>query len=264
MAKPTIPPILRAKAPGEPSIFRPANLLREGRRQMGREEGDVPPVCLLDPDGDILDWLHHKGLAEKSTSWACYHTELFEFDYEGQRFGIVGNVVGGPFAVVVAEQMFASNCRLLISITSAGQIAPDLDLPCHILIERALRDEGVSYHYMAAGDYAACQPDLVTRLKPALDALPFAVNPGATWTTDAPYRETEQAIDDARGRGILAVEMEAASLYALATAQAYDIVCFAHITNQMAVDGEDFEKGAEDGAAEALQIIAASATLLDG
>ncbi len=264
MANSSLPPILRTKAPGEPSIFRPANLLREGRRQLGREEGEVPPVCLLDPDGDILDWLRHKGLAKKSPSWACYHTELFEFDYQGQRHGIVGNVVGGPFAVVVAEQMFASNCRLLVSITSAGQIAPDLDLPCFFLIERALRDEGVSYHYIEPSDYAACRSDLLTRLKSALKALPFAVRSDTTWTTDAPYRETEQAIMDARGRGILAVEMEAASLYAFASAQARDIVCFAHVTNRMAVDGEDFEKGAEDGAAEALNILAASASLLGG
>ena len=200
----------------------------------------------------------------KSPSWACYHTALYECDWQGQRYGIVGNVVGGPFAVVVAEQMFASNCRLLVSITSAGQIAPDLDLPCFILIERALRDEGVSYHYLPPGDYAACPPALTTRLKSALAKLPFAVGFGATWTTDAPYRETEQAITDARERGILAVEMEAASLYALATAQARAIVCFAHVTNRMAVHGEDFEKGAEDGAAEALKIAAAAATLLNG
>ena len=57
--------------------------------------------------------------------------------------------------------------------------------------------------------------------------------------------------------------MEAASLYALATAQVRDIVCFAHITNRMAIDDEDFEKGAEGGAGEALKILAASAALLD-
>jgi hypothetical protein len=48
----------------------------------------------------------------------------------------------------------------------------------------------------------------------------------------------------------------------LATVRAHDIVCFAHVTNRMAAHGVDFEKGAEDGAAEALQIMAAGATLL--
>jgi hypothetical protein len=92
---PNPPPILRANAPDQPSIFRPANLLREARRQLGRGVGDVPAVCLLDPDGDILDWLRGQGMAVKSPSWACYHTDLYEFAYAGQRFGIVGNVVGG-------------------------------------------------------------------------------------------------------------------------------------------------------------------------
>ena len=256
------PPILRAKAPAEPSTFRPENLMREARRQLRTQAGDVPPLCLLDQDGDILSWLRDRGLARKSRSWACYHTELFEFDWHGATYGIVANVVGGPFAVLVAEQLFASNCRLIVSMTSAGQIAPDLDLPSFILIERALRDEGTSYHYLAPEDYAACPAALAERLKPELAALPFDVLHGATWTTDAPYRETEQAISEARGRGILAVEMEAASLYAFAAARARDIVCFAHVTNRMAVHGEDFEKGAEEGTAEALQIMAAGAALL--
>ncbi len=262
MEKSDIPPILRAKAPAEPSTFRPENLVREARRQLRREAGSAPPLCLLDPDGDILSWLCEKGLAKKSPSWACYHTDLFEFDWQGRTYGTVANVVGGPFAVLVAEQLFASGCRLIVSVTSAGQIAPDLDLPSFMLIESALRDEGTSYHYLPPGDYAACPAALAERLKPALEALPFPVLKGATWTTDAPYRETEQAIAEARGRGILAVEMEAASLYAFAAARARDIVCFAHVTNRMAAHGADFEKGAEDGAAEALQIMAAGATLL--
>ncbi len=264
MNKPESPPILRVKATTEPSTFRPENLLREARRQLRRSAGDVPPLCLLDPDGDILRWLRRQGLANKSKSWACYHTEMFEFDWQERRYGIVGNVVGGPFAVLIAEQMFASGCRLIVSVTSAGQIATDLDLPCFFLIERALRDEGTSYHYLPPGDYAACPAGLPERLAPALAALPFAVLKGAAWTTDAPYRETEDAIANARRRGILAVEMEAASLYAFATAGARDIVCFGHVTNRMAAHGADFEKGTEDGAAEALQLMAAGASLLDG
>lgn len=58
-----LPPILRAKAPAEPSTFRPENLVREARRQLRTQAGTVPPLCLLDPDGDILNWLRQKGLA---------------------------------------------------------------------------------------------------------------------------------------------------------------------------------------------------------
>ncbi len=80
---------------------------------------------------------------------------------------------------------------------------------------------------------------------------------GSTWTTDAPYRETAEAIAQAESLGIVAVEMEAAALYAFASAREFDVVCVAHVTNAMATDGDDFEKGDADGAHDALEVVAA-------
>jgi purine-nucleoside phosphorylase len=85
------------------------------------------------------------------------------------------------------------------------------------------------------------------------------VHRGASWTTDAPYRETEAAIDAARARGVLAVEMEAAALFAFATAMHRSVVCFVHVTNTMAQTEGDFEKGNADGATATLTVIAATA-----
>ena len=48
------PPILNHKEYDEPSVFVPENLLREARRQNAVVHGDVPKVCVLDPDGDIV------------------------------------------------------------------------------------------------------------------------------------------------------------------------------------------------------------------
>ena len=74
------------------------------------------------------------------------------------------------------------------------------------------------------------------------------VSVGASWTTDAPFRETEEAIAAALRAGILAVEMEAAALYAFAKARSKSVLCFAHVTNQMGRIEGDFEKGSADGA----------------
>ena len=60
----------------EPSVFRPENMLREARRQRQLPLGAVPEVCLLDPEGDIVRHRVREGQAERSPSWACYHTEL--------------------------------------------------------------------------------------------------------------------------------------------------------------------------------------------
>ena len=84
---------------------------------------------------------------------------------------------------------------------------------------------------------------------------PVAVYGGATWTTDAPFRETETAIAHCQDLGIMAVEMEAAALYAFAEARHKAVVCFAHVTNQMAQAEGDFEKGADGGSQDALQVM---------
>ena len=78
---------------------------------------------------------------------------------------------------------------------------------------------------------------------------------GSTWTTDAPFRETSEAIQAAADKGILAVEMEAAALYAFAMATGCKVLCLAHVTNTMAQSGADFEKGEDDGTVDALAVL---------
>jgi uridine phosphorylase len=258
------PPILAGKAYEAASVFEPANLLREARRQKGLPQADVPEICLLDPDGDILRALRRAGRAAPSPGWACYHTELFEFEHERVRFGIIGCAVGASFAVLLAEELFVSGCRFLISMTSAGQIAAPRKHdrgppPYFVVIDRALRDEGTSYHYLPPADFADADPRLVDEAMRALCAVGLPVYRGAAWTTDAPFRETEAAIEQARARDILAVEMEAAALYAFARARDKPVLCLAHVTNQMAVEAGDFEKGEADGAHVSLKVIRAVA-----
>ena len=238
-----------------PSLFTPQNLLREARRQKRLSEGRVPAICVFDPDGDLVDFLHATGRASRHPTWACYHTALDTFVQDEIEYGIVGRVVGAPFAVLVAEELFASGCQLLISITSAGQILPLGQPPYMILIEQALRDEGTSYHYVPPAPYSYLHPTLREMVCAHWDHRLIPLHIGASWTTDAPFRETEAMIAQRRAEGILAVEMEAAALYALAQARQYPIICFAHVTNQMGQTEGDFEKGEASGSEIALSII---------
>ena len=253
------PPIIRHKAYDQPSVFVPENLLRESRRQNAISPGKVPTICVLDPDGDIVENLLARGQARANEYWACYHTRMYDFECEDMTLGIVGYAVGAPFAVLVAEQLFASGCELLINITSSGQIVSREKPPFFILVEKALRDEGTSYHYVPPSDFSEIDDGLLRRLDGAFTELPEPVYRGATWTTDAPFRETEQAIAQAKHLDILAVEMEAAALYAFSRARSRPVICFAHVTNQMGNVEGDFEKGEEDGSRTALQLIAATA-----
>lgn len=257
--KQTVPPILSHKHYDAPSAFKPENLLREARRQKNLPDAPVPEICILDPDGDVVRYLRNAGLAVRHPGWACYHTDLYVFRQGGREDGILGCVVGAAFAVLVAGELFASACQLLVSMISSGQILPVRPPPYFIVIERALRDEGTSYHYLPPSDYSEAPARLVQMAREALMAAGISIQSGATWTTDAPFRETEMAIDAAKRAGILAVEMEAAALYALAKARGCAVLCFAHVTNQMGRIEGDFEKGIAEGAEESLRVIALAA-----
>jgi uridine phosphorylase len=252
-----MPPLLKNKNPAAASVFSPAALLREARRQKGLSDATVPPICVLDPDGDIVRRLKATGQATLASDWPCYHTELYAFEIGRRIAGIIGCAVGAPFAVLVAEELFASGCKLLVSITSAGQITPAGTPPYFVVIERALRDEGTSYHYTDASDYSEADPRRVAKAVKVLKTKGVNVVTGSSWTTDAPFRETAEAVDAARAMGILAVEMEAAALYAFARETGNDVLCLAHVTNSMAVAGQDFEKGEAGGAIDALRVLEA-------
>ena len=217
----------------------------------------MPAVCILDPDGDIVRRLRHTGQAQPFENWPCYHTALDTFMLAGQTVGIVGCAVGAPFAVPIAEELFACNCQLLVSITSAGQITPTGQTPYFVIIDRSLRDEGTSYHYATPSEYGHADPKLVALAVDALKRKGLSVKVGSSWTTDAPFRETAEAIEVARLKGVLAVEMETAALYAFAQAANKQVLCLAHVTNTIGQTAQDFEKGEADGTTDAIQILEA-------
>lgn len=245
-----------------PSVFTAANLLREARRQRRLPDLPVPSVCLLDPDGDVVRHLAASGAAQRYSGWACYHSELWITRYHDRQIGIVPCAVGAPYAVLVAEQLAESGCELLISVTSAGAVMPRGTPPYFLLIEQAWRDDGTSGHYLPPAEWARLNPGLSAALRGAFDDLDEPVHRGRSWTTDAPFRETAAALASAQAAGVHAVEMEAAALYAYAEASGRRVVCIAHVTNTMAVHGDDFEKGAADGTHRILAVTAAIADRL--
>ncbi|HET9717567.1 MAG TPA: nucleoside phosphorylase [Pseudolabrys sp.] len=251
----SLPPILDNKNPNSQSVFLPSALLREARRQKGLATAKVPPVCIFDPDGDILRRTISAGKAKRLETWPCYHTDLYTFVLAEEVVGIVGCVVGAPFAVLIAEELFACGCRHLLSVSSAGQIVGARTPPYFVVIDRALRDEGTSYHYAAPSEFAEANAFLVSTVAKALSDADISALVGPSWTTDAPFRETAEAIEAARAKGILAVEMEAAALYTFARSRNASVLCIAHVTNTMGQTQQDFEKGELDGTTDGLRVL---------
>jgi len=247
--------ILLNKYYNETSVFLPENLLREARRQKNKKECKVPAICLLDPDGDLVEYLLKKEEAVKNDCWACYHSSLYSFQLGSHIIGIVPCIVGSSYAVLVAEQLFVSGCQLLISFTSAGIINSPNSQKQFALITSAIRDEGTSYHYLPPEKPSILNKDLLGRLHFNKENPECPYFEATSWTTDAPFRETASSISEMKKQNITCVEMEAAALYALAEVKKYNIICFAHLTNSMAQKEGDFEKGEEFGSIDTLNLL---------
>jgi purine-nucleoside phosphorylase len=89
-----------------------------------------------------------------------------------------------------------------------------------VLCSKAIRDEGTSHHYVANGKYAAPDKWLTGRLSEGMNACGIAHRKGVTWTTDAAFAETRQEIRHYRAEGVATVDMEAATLFAVAKKRA--------------------------------------------
>lgn len=230
----------------EPSAFTPEALLEAVRVARSLPDEPVPPICILEFDGDLTDWLISTGAAKPWNSWACFHTTMHAVEVEGTSCGIVPRTISGPYAVLIAEQLKSSGAQVVLGLTSAGRVAPSVQVPSLVVATSAIRDEGTSYHYLPADRPAVAHMALANFLQQGLRTLGLPVLSGAVWTTDAPYRETRQQLDEYARQGVLAVEMQAASLFAFGIARGLPVGMVAHVTNAVDHEQDPFEKGSHE------------------
>ena len=231
---------------GEQPVFKPENLLEQASGILGTKKGSIPPCCVLDFDGELIPIARERFDANACDVWSCFHTTLLRVEWRGLSMGLIGGTVGAPFAVLVAEQLIAAGCRHIIGYSSSGSISSGLTLPCLVVPHRALRDEGTSYHYLPPSRWINARGRLPDTLAHHAVSCGLPVHRGTTWTTDAPYRETQSQIVRHGAAGVLTVEMEAAALMALAEVHRADIASLLHVTNALATSADDFHKGEGD------------------
>lgn len=226
-----------------PTTFTPEALIAAVRAERGLACEPVPPICVLEFDGDLTDWLVSIGAARPCESWACFHTSMYSMDIGGTPCGVVPRTIGGPYAVLIAEQLRASGARVVLGLTSAGRVSGSLPVPSLVVPTEAIRDEGTSYHYPPASPSVPADADLADCLATGLQGLGVPVSRGTVWTTDAPYRETNEQLAQYAEQGVLAVEMQAASLFAFAIARGMPVGMVAHVTNAVDHNQDPFNKG---------------------
>ena len=141
---------------------------------------------------------------------------LYEISYSGRKLAFYHPGVGSAIASGLLEEAIAFGCRKFIACGGCGVLEDYLDVGNLILVTSAVRDEGVSYHYLPPGREIISNANAVQALKESLKNAGVPYKLAKTWTTDAPYRETRAKIAMRRKEGCLVVEMEAAAMMAVA------------------------------------------------
>ncbi len=145
---------------------------------------------------------------------------IYEATVDGERLVVVRADIGGAISAGILEVLIAIGCRTFVAVGSSGGLT-DRHPPGTVVVpDAAIRDEGVSYHYLAPGRTVHQDPGVQGALRAALDDAGLPHVGGAVWTTDALFRETPQRVTTRIAEGAVAVDMEAASLAAVATFRA--------------------------------------------
>jgi uridine phosphorylase len=182
------------------------------------KERDVPEHCVLCFFQEVIDKVvsEHNAKVAVANRWEDGPHPLYEMDYEGRRVAFYHPGIGASFAGALLEEVIAFGCRKFIACGGCGVLVPEIAVGNLVVISGAVRDEGTSYHYLPAGREVQAHTAGVAALQIALERRKLPYQTGKTWTTDAPYRETQVRIARRRQEGCIVVEMEAAGLMAVA------------------------------------------------
>lgn len=236
------------------SHFRAADVVTSVRQIKGLEAKPVPEICILEFDGDLTDALIARGEVHQFPEWPCFHTTMWLWESGDLSCGIVARTIGGPFAVLVAEQLIVCGAQVVVGITSAGRVSDHIPVPGIVVADSALRDEGTSMHYLPPSHTVEADRQLADALVESLAMESIPLVRGTVWTTDAPYRETAEQLERHSRDGILAVEMQAASLFACGQRQEFPVGLVAHVTNG-GNESQNFDKGTDDTDYQLLQAV---------
>lgn len=179
---------------------------------------DLPEHCVICFFREVID----KVVAEQDAKvvvqnrWEDGPHNIYEISHRGRRLAFFHPGVGAPIAAGLFEEAIAFGCRKFIACGGCGVLEKEIAVGHLIVVSGAIRDEGVSYHYLPAGREVTANTNGVDALVNTMSERGIPYRVGKTWTTDAPYRETVNKIQKRREEGCLTVEMESASLIAVA------------------------------------------------
>lgn len=224
-----ISPLLRCVPSRETALIEPSQ--RFPRIQL-------PELCLLNCfpqlSENVADKRPHEVREELGSPIGARKIYLFE------EIALCSPGVGGPAAAAALEELIALGARKFLLCGGAGSLLGDQPLGSLVLVNEAWRDEGLSHHYLSPSNTLEVRPEYLTQIRSALGDLGVVPKVGATWTTDALYRETPARINRRRDNGCLTVEMEVASLLAVAEFRGVDFAALLYCGDDLSGEHWNF------------------------
>lgn len=240
---------------GEPALINAADYVKAR---------DVPSHCVVTFFREVVERVRVDHAAEEAYRVRSEMGEfpLLRFEYDGKPLAMILCGVGAPLAVGMLEEIIAAGCRYFVVCGGAGVVDSSIDANRVIVPTAAVRDEGVSYHYLPPSREVAPTDRALAAVRECLSRKGIAFTEGKTWTTDAFFRETPSIIEKRRRQGCLCVEMEAAGLFAAARYRGVELAQMVYAGDDVGGelwDPRDWHK--QTGARERLFHLAAEACL---
>lgn len=143
--------------------------------------------------------------------------DFYLLETDNGNIGITGNFgIGAPVAAILLEELAAFGVKKFISVGTTGALKKNLKLGSMVICNKAIRDEGTSYHYIEGEKYSYPSKSLTQTILQTIEKLGKEFTLGASWTVDAPFRETFKEIDQYKEEGVLTVDMEASAIFSVA------------------------------------------------
>jgi uridine phosphorylase len=179
---------------------------------------NIPERVVLCFFHDVIEKLYQTGQAKIAgqikTEMGIHR--IYRITVNGTEIALFNPGIGGPLAGYMLEEMISLGGRKFIACGGAGVLDNELAVG-HLLIPyAAVRDEGLSYHYLAPAREVEIDRESMAQIITVLERHQCQYLRVKTWTTDAFFRETKDRVQLRKDEGCLAVDMECASLCAIA------------------------------------------------
>lgn len=204
--------------PSEP-VLKPSDLLARLRANGQLPDFPAPRAVIFAPQKSLADRVLRRHSSNRIKGF------LGEFYLLKRTHGQIalstGFGVGAPAIASLTDEFAALGVTQFVLVGLAGGLQPELTAGSLVVATGAIRGEGVSRHYLPPGPTVESAPGMVRGISQILTGQNHPHALGTAWTTDAPFRELRKDAIEHQRQGVLAVEMEAAAM--LAVAKAYNL-----------------------------------------